>query len=45
MSNTANWYGGAIMNNGILTVEHGNFTGNSASTVIVPSLAMFLPGS
>ena len=34
--------GGAIFNGGILTVEHGIFTGNSADLVIVPSLAIFL---
>ena len=28
-------YGGAIINYGILTVEHGNFTGNSATAVPV----------
>jgi hypothetical protein len=36
--------GGAIANYGTLTVKYGNFTGNSAATVIVPSLAIFLPG-
>jgi hypothetical protein len=39
----AQW-GGAIYNDGALTVEYGNFTGNSARQVIVPSLAIFLPG-